>query len=88
MPTPTTCAAAGFRGRLPRRGRSFHERLTAHTEAVWNLVWVVGGFVTGFLISDVWHTWWNLTLPLGFIAMAMLFRYARWRRERDSNSRG
>ena len=74
---------------MRRRARTLRERLVTHTEVMrMNFLYLVGGLLTGWLFSDVWHSWWNLTVPLGFIAVAVPVIIVRRRRERDSNSRG
>jgi hypothetical protein len=43
------------------------------------------GMAAGFAVSDVWHSWWNLTVPLGVALVAGLLLAKR--SERDSNPR-
>lgn len=47
--------------------------------------WLVGGFVTGFVISDFWHSWWNLLLPITGMAACGVAAVVRARRGERRN---
>lgn len=41
--------------------------------------WLTVSFAGGFAFSDLWHSWWNLLVPLGVVAACLTVMIVRAR---------